>query len=100
MNVRDAAIYLSARGYRCSPGTVRALAKAGKVSHYRPGVTGRGRLEFTEAWLDELLRDAAFRGAPTPLPEKPVVERKPRDKPVLAAKPGGWRSAYDDELGA
>ena len=42
LTVPQAAAYLAARGYPCSLGTVRALAKSGRLKHQRPGPSARG----------------------------------------------------------
>jgi hypothetical protein len=85
MRLRQAAEYLSGRGYPCSPGTVRALVKEGKIHYRRVGASGRGRYELTEDHLNRFLSESEFRGGAA----KPPTERRQREKkprPAAAVK--------------
>lgn len=62
MNVSEATAYLTERGYRCCANTARSLAIAGMIRHYRPGVSGKGRMEFTPGQLDAFLAEAELGG--------------------------------------
>lgn len=93
MTVKEAMTYLSEKGYRCSAGTVRALAKRGRLRYYRPGVGSQGRMEFTQGNLDAFLRKAELGGDDAP---KAVAERAPRQKVAVArAAPDNWRADYE-----
>ena len=91
MTAREAVAYLAIHGYSCSIGTVRALANTGKLKHYRPGLSERGKMQFREVWLDEFLRAAELGGdhSGAEAPAKPLrtgkataVPRKPIPPPI------------------
>lgn len=100
MTVKEAADYLTERGYRCGGGTVRALARSGRLRCYRPGATGRGRYEFTPRQLDDFLA-AAESGpaevAPSPAPA-PATPPPPRPRPARPAPSSDWRERLRQEL--
>jgi hypothetical protein len=104
MNLKEAAEYLSEKGYRCKPGTVRRLANARKIDHFRVGVSERGPIEFNADHLDRFLRKAE-KGS---VPARAEVVRVPRTPappsgtaaPVgaaIAAPKRDWRKALEDE---
>lgn len=91
MNIREAATYLTDRGYRCSASTVRNLARADEIPCFRPGVTRRGRREFTAEQLDRFLAKAECGGrakapatrpriAPPRVASTPVAQGPPVDR--------------------
>jgi hypothetical protein len=97
MTVREAVDYLTTRGYPCSTGTVRALAKAKTLHCYRPGVTGKGPLAFTVAQLDLFLREAEFgvtEAEPTK-PERKVMQSTTTGKVATS----NWRERLKQVLG-
>ena len=95
MGIRQAVAYLSARDYCCSVSTVRNLVHAGKLRCYRPGVSGRGRYEFSAARLDEFLRreeiGATGQGTDAPAPRRPATRTKPEPKPAAP----DWRDRLE-----
>ena len=87
MNLREAAEYLSAKGYRCSVGTVRKLARADRLKHYRPGLSGRGRMEFTTDQLDAFAVMAERGGTAQPERRPPPRLRPPSSAITPVAPP-------------
>jgi hypothetical protein len=101
MKINEAVEYLKARDYRCSASTVRKLVKAGKLPCFRPGLSGKGRMEFRAERLDAFLLAAELGTTAPPLP--PPGARPPRPKP--AAKPvkpdgAGWRDRMAKVVGS
>lgn len=93
MTIKEAVEYLAARDYRCSASTLRKLVRAGKLPCYRPGVSGKGRMEFTPTRLDAFLAGAEVGAGDAASPAPPPRKRVPRPKPATVAKPAGqgWR---------
>ncbi len=79
MNVRDAAAYLTERHFKCSPGTVRALYRAGKLRCHR-GPSGRGPMQFTPDELGRFLCDEMKTGETASVPSGSRL--KPNPKPA------------------
>lgn len=98
MTIRETAAYLSGRGYRCGPGTVRSLCAAGRLRYYRVG-SARGRIEVPAAEADRFLRAALHGGnAPAsqtrPRPAPRATPRKPG--PVAPTGTAAWKARLDD----
>lgn len=74
MNVKEAADYLTSKGYRCSAGTVRALVKAKKLACYR-GPSPRGPMQFPPDELDRFLREGLTTGDGHARPARPAARR-------------------------
>lgn len=105
MNVREAAEYLTSRGYTCAVPTVRALVKAGKLTCFRPGVSKRGPLSFTAAQLDALLGREEVRPAtgPADAPAPPATAPGKAARTPKVAKPkagSDWRERMAAVKGA
>jgi hypothetical protein len=98
MTIRDAAEYLSSRGYRCSPGTVRAMVKADRIGHFRVGL-GVGRIEIAESHLEAFLADQ-YRGPKESRPKvsRPAQASRPREAVPAVVRPD-WRAEYEREKG-
>lgn len=81
VKIREAATYLSERGYQCSPGTVRALVRARKLACYR-GPSARGPMQFPADELDRFLKDGL-----TFSDGKAAKSAERRPEKVAAARP-------------
>lgn len=92
MNVIQAAAYLTQRGYRHSAGTVRALARAGRINHVVVGV-GRGRIEISPADLERYITAAT--DAPEPAPPKPARRERPAKPAPKVVAAEDWRAGFE-----
>jgi hypothetical protein len=94
MTVKEAAAYLTERGYPCKAGSVRKLATLNKIRCRRPGPTGRGRYEFSAERLDEFLAQSEWN---PPGPPAPKVKAQPKPRP-LKTKAGQRVSDWQERL--
>lgn len=65
---------------------MRALAKAGKLLCYRPGITGKGPMSFAKERLDLFLREAEL-GPDGGEPKPPPIQARKVGRPAVKPKP-------------
>ena len=98
MTASEAVAYLAERGYPCGVGTVRALARSGRLSCFRPGLTRKGPMAFTPEKLDAFLRQEET-GVVAAKPAKPREPRVPRFAPVRDTTKIDWQEKINGLLG-